>query len=125
MKNALSVVLLVIFVLSPISATFAQKARPADRGSSREETTGVEFRNVSVAADRRGALIQWEMAAEDDALGYYVYRIDDGVPTLVSEKITLGAGMKPGAETSGGKYVVYDPAGRNGSAYYVEAITTA
>jgi hypothetical protein len=124
MKNVLSATLLLIFVLSPISATFAQKSRSSERRASRETANSIQFGEVSALADRQGVLVQWTMTAEHNSLGYYVYRVDDGIPTRVNEKITLGSATKAGVDVdSAESYHVYDPQGVKGSSYFVESFS--
>ena len=124
MKNVLASLLLFAISFSPATATFGQKSRTSDRRVERETVNEIEFGTVSAFADRRGALVQWQMSAERNAVGYYVYRLDEGQPTLVSDKITLGAAIRPGTDAdSGESYHLYDPNGRLGSTYFVESIS--
>ena len=121
MKNALSSLLLFAVSLSPMTVTFGQKTGSANRRAERQTVKHIEFGSVSAIADRRGALVQWQMESEPNAVGYYVYRLDEGQPTLVSDKITLGSAIRAGAET-GETYQLFDPNGGRGSTYFVESI---
>ena len=123
MKNALSSLLLFVISFSPMTVTVGQKARSTDRRVERQTVKRIEFGSMSAIADRRGALVQWQMAAESNAVGYYVYRLDEGQPTLVSEKITLSAAIQSGTDAHAGEsYNLFDPNGGPRSSYFIESV---
>ncbi|CAN5216590.1 hypothetical protein BH20ACI2_BH20ACI2_05340 [soil metagenome] len=122
MKNVLSAALLATFVIAPISATFGQRSGSFEKRFTREWTERAQFGLVSAVGDRRGVLVRWETVAEPDTIGFYVYRIENGVSTLVSDTMTLGTTMRPGSDArSGDRYQIYDPYGKGGSSYLIES----
>ncbi len=122
MKNVLTALLLATFIFSPLSATLGQKSRSTERRSVRDDVDRAQFGTVSAVGDRRGVLVRWEMASEPNIFGYYVYRVEDGISSLVSDTMTLGAAARAGAGRTGGeRYHVYDPQGGRGSSYVIES----
>ncbi len=122
MKYVISAALLATFVIAPISATFGQRSGSFEKRFLREGTERTQFGAVSAVGDRRGVLIQWETVAEPNTVGFYVYRIENGLSTLVNETMTLGTAARAGADKQGGeRYQIYDPRGTSGSSYLIES----
>ncbi len=122
MKKVLSAALLVTFVISSSSATFGQKSRTNEKRFERDSVESPQFGTISAIGDRRGVLVSWEMTAEPETVGFYVYRVENGVSSLVSDTMTLGAATRAGADPNGGeRYQVYDPQGNKGSSYLIES----
>lgn len=121
MKNVLAALLLATFVFSPLTSTLGQKSRSSEKRFVRDDVEIAQFGSVSAVGDRRGVLVQWEMSAEPNILGYYVYRVENGISSLVSDTMTLGPATRGAGRDGGERYRVYDPQGRQGSSYLIES----
>jgi hypothetical protein len=122
MKYVISAALLATFVIAPISVTFGQRSGSFEKRSIREVKEQAHFGVVSAVGDRRGVLVRWETLSEPDTIGFYVYRIENGISTLVSDTMTLGTATRAGADKlSGDRYQIYDPQGKGGSSYQIES----
>ena len=132
MKEALSVLLLVVLFLSssfPVFAQKGQKSRPDNstakknpRANNRDKT---QFASAEAFTDGNGVLVQWQMDQEVGNAGFYLYRINSQGKTLVKDKFTPGAlARNSKGNASGSKYSAFDAEGTANDGYEIESVTT-
>ena len=139
MRRAVSFLLVSAFLVSGIPAVSAQKKRnkklerpattvpevPAptipSSGEMNLKANQTKFGFTRAYTQGEGVWVHWQMDAEIDNNGFYVYRIDSNGGTRISE-------MEPGAafkfadgKVYGEQYSFFDEAGTAASLYYVEA----
>lgn len=120
--------LIAIVTFAGIAPVFAQRnastVRSYDRYAEKvqRDRTATEFRSTSAVTEGTGVIVEWEMAAEKNNFGFYVYRIDPDGRTQVAEDLIQGSASKVGSRSLQGEaYSVFDPNGEAGSVYVVEA----
>ena len=129
MKKPISIFLLAILMFSTSSSALAQNARSKsrDRAIKLRSTDTVQAETVFSKTDAfttgRGVLVEWQMKAERDNLGFLVYRIDNSGTRQISPDVILGSAARVGSQPLFGEsYSFYDHDGDGGSVYYIETI---
>ncbi|MGE3468140.1 MAG: C25 family cysteine peptidase [Pyrinomonadaceae bacterium] len=118
MKTTISVALMLIMLVSACIPAFAQ--RTGKKGLTQRDTT--RFATVEALSDGNGVLIRWEMAAEKQNVGFYVFRSGASRGELVNQSMVLGSSARTGDQAVYGEtYQFFDPLGELGSTYYVES----
>jgi len=111
---------------APVRAADQFAANGKRRVAPRTEYADFEKATAAPAVAKgkqTGVVVEWEMAAETGNLGFYVYRESKNGKELVSPNITVGsAGLVGSQPLYGQVYQAYDPAGRAGDSYVVEAL---
>ena len=129
MKKPISVILLAILMFSTSASVLAQNARSKSRDraiklrpiNTVQAETG--FSKTEASTSGRGVLVEWQMTAERDNLGFLVYRIDSGGTRQISPDVIMGSAARAGSQPLFGEsYSFYDQSGDGGSVYYVETI---
>ncbi|MGB7069097.1 MAG: C25 family cysteine peptidase [Pyrinomonadaceae bacterium] len=119
MRYILAALLVGTFLGVNTTSIFAQRGR--SRTAQRQK---VGFDQVRALSDGTGAVLVWKMRYESGNIGFFLYRLDNGQPELVSDKFVpsavIGADSVP---SNGEQYFSFDPQGEVGSAYYIECIT--
>jgi len=133
MKEALSVLLLVVLFLSSSFPVLAQKGRQPHQPNqpttknpkANKGERATKFASAEAYTDGNGVLIKWQMDDEVDNAGFNLYRINSQGRTLVQDKFTPGALTRnPNGNAFGLKYRTFDPEGTADDTYEIESVTT-
>ena len=123
MKQIISLCLLFIVFISSGIPAFAQKTRRTLEPKIKAQDSSNRFGEVRAYSDGSGVLIKWEMAAETNNFGFYVYRNDGSGSNMVSQDAVLGSSTTYGASrTSGNQYSLFDRDGNSNGSYYVQSL---
>lgn len=123
MKQVTSLCLLFIVFISSGIPAFAQKSRRSLEPKIKAQEASNRFGEIRAYTEGTGVLVKWEMAAETNNFGFYVYRNDGSALNLVSQDAVLGSAATYGASrTSGNQYSVFDRDGNGQSSYYVQSL---
>lgn len=129
MKKPITIFLLAILVFSTSFSVLAQNSRSSgrDRASKLRRVNTVKaetgFSKAGASTTGSGVLVEWQMAAERDNLGFLVYRIDGRGARQVSPEVIMGSATRVGDQALFGEnYSFYDRSGDSGSVYYIETI---
>ncbi len=122
MKRLISLCLISIIFISSGIPVFAQKVRRPMGAKTKVRDAANRFASVQAFSDGVGVLIEWEMAAETNNGGFYVYRNDQNGSHIVSPSMILGSAATSGAKRiSGEKYSFYDAEGDAQGSYYIQS----
>lgn len=123
MKRILSVFLLSVITFSAVLPLYAQKTRVFRVPKADSRISMTQFGSTNAFSEGRGVLVQWDMALEVNNGGFYVYRLDNGIRTLVSKGLINGSAVNFGEDAMPGeKYSLYDPDGGINSMYVIESL---
>ncbi|MEO7673701.1 MAG: hypothetical protein ABIU09_06445, partial [Pyrinomonadaceae bacterium] len=123
MKRFISLFLLFIFVSSGIPAFAQKRGRSGDPKPAISDAAN-RFGQVRAYSDGSGVLIKWEMSAETNNMGFYVYRNDGTGQNVVSQDVVLGSAATLGlGRTSGTQYSIFDRGGSSQASYYVQSLS--
>jgi hypothetical protein len=133
MKKAVSVVLLALLVCSTSLPAFGQKGKFVTNGQMSISPPQVraslpkneaKFAAVRAVSDGNGVWFEWEMEAERNNIGFFVYRIGKkGAQPVAASKLVEGSALRVGNQALyGAKYNVFDPYSSFRSVYYIEGI---
>lgn len=137
MKKLFTTAIVLTFLTSFTSPGLAQLQRASEKRAQKAERSDVatlgnvdrgelRFSTLNAYSDGRGAYLKWSVAHEKDNFGFYIYRIDAKGRHLVSENPVGGSAMQVGEQSLyGTEYSYFDEGGNIGSAYAVEALSTA
>jgi len=123
MKRTAAFLLLFTLVFSASVTSFAQKSRSARPVPVSSDF--VRFQEIRSFSDGQGVFVGWQTEFETGNLGFYVYRMTNDGPQLVSSSFVGGFAMRSSAPTGYGEtYEFYDPNGTLSSAYYIQGVST-
>ncbi|MEJ7847681.1 MAG: C25 family cysteine peptidase [Pyrinomonadaceae bacterium] len=129
MKKPISVFLLAILMFSTSASVVAQNAKSKSRDRAiklrpiNTVRTETGFSKTGATTNGSGVLVEWQMTAERDNLGFLVYRIDSGGIRQISPDVIMGSAARAGSQPLFGEsYSFYDQSGDGGSVYYIETI---
>jgi hypothetical protein len=119
MKKSLLIMLLIIVTCSAGVSSFAQASRT--RHSSELRGITAEFETIKAFNDGQpGVFIRWEMKAELGNLGFFVYRMGENGPEMVSQGMIMSSySVRERRTLNGGTYEMYDPLGTLDSVYFI------
>ena len=136
MRRAISFLLVSIFLTAGIPLASAQKRKPkhadtvpAESAAARtakqnRNANKTEFASVRAHEQDGGVWVHWQMEAEYDNYGFYVYKINGSGRTRISE-MEIGSAFKQGnAPLFGENYSFFDAYGTAADTYFVEARTS-
>ena len=124
MKRVISLCLISAIFTSSVIPAFAQKSRQPRESKIKAQEAANRFGEVRAFSDGSGVLVKWEMAAETNNVGFYVYRIDQNGSRIVSPEMTMGSSSRYGAQrVSGEKYSFFDQNGDTQGAYYIKSVS--
>jgi hypothetical protein len=123
MKRVISLCLLTIVSVTSVIPAFAQASKRSSETKTKSGNAQTRFGSLRAYSDGTGVLIQWEMAAEKNNIGFTVSRTDADGTRLVTKSLISGSGAISGsAITSGEKYSFFDAEGDAQASYSVTSI---
>jgi hypothetical protein len=123
MKRVISLCLLTIVSVTSVIPAFAQASKRSSETKTKSSNAQTRFGSLRAYSDGAGVLIQWEMAAEKNNIGFTVSRTDGDGTRLVSKSLIPGsAAISGSAITSGEKYSFFDAEGDAQASYSVTSI---
>ena len=133
MRRAVSFLLVSAFLVSGIPVVSAQKFNPKSKAPAEPPTpqtskkvnqkanNQTKFASARAYSQGEGVWVHWQMEAEKENNGFYVYRIDGNGEKRVSE-MEPGAAFKYGDDpVYGENYSFFDETGTASNLYYVVA----
>lgn len=122
MKRIVTLSLVLAFLCAGTAPLAAQRTRNLKTAKIRAVDPTSRFASVRAYSDGRGVMVEWEMAAEVNNAGFYVYKLDGAGVVLASDNMILGSSESRRARTvEGEKYSFYDAEGSVASVYYVQS----
>lgn len=123
MKRVISLCLLTIVSVTSVIPAFAQGSKRQSETKTESGDAQTRFGALRAYSDGAGVLIQWEMAAEKNNIGFTVSRTDGDGTRIVSKSLIPGSAVIGGsARTSGDKYSFFDAQGQAQASYSVTSI---
>ncbi len=105
------------FIATPV---FAQKSRLTRQVKQTPTSETTRFGEVEAFSDGNGAWLRWQMDAERNNAGFYVYRIDKTGDRVISDMVRGSAFHVGDLPYNGETYTYFDPAGDLNAAYFIE-----
>ena len=114
--------MLSIFILS--FGTLVRAQRRAAFGNPSPVKSEVELADAAAFSEGKGVWLRWQSAVETNNLGFNVYRLENGNAVQVNSFLIGGAPITAQlqANSGGGSYTFFDPAGDLSAIYYIESV---
>lgn len=119
MKRFLTLSLTLSILCAGAAPAMAQRGRDVRVAKTKTAAAESRFASVRAYSDGNGVLVEWQMEAEKNSVGFQVYRLDGASTEIASRDLIPGSAVT----TSSGKYSFFDPAGTAGSVYTVQVLT--
>ncbi len=122
MNKIISYIALAVLCFAAFSSMSGQK-RIVEKSQEIAIPNSTEIGKVSALSDGNGVWISWQMKAENNNLGFNIYRKSLEKSELATSNLIGGSFLKSGEELVFGQtYSYYDPYGSIESSYTIEAL---
>ena len=127
MKKVFSCMVIAVLSLTAILPVFSQKIRNVrtQKVSAEKNLPQTDFKLSSAQAfsDGNGVFIRWQAGAENQNLGFFVYRVTEKGTELVSQSVVPSKSLNTRETISGEKYSYFDRKGDFSTSYYIETLS--
>lgn len=106
MKRITTLSMVLAFLCAGSTPLFAQRTRDLKTSKIRTADPTNRFGSVRAYSDGNGVMVEWEMAAEINNAGFYVYRLDGASAMPASENMILGAAESRRGRTVEGENIL-------------------